>query len=223
MNGPHDVGGMHGFGPIEVDRKSAPFHEPWEGRVFAMTMALAPFGDGSIDRARHAIERMGALYYVTPYFGRWLYGLRNRCVADGLLDENELAGVRKIRPDSGATERPAAIDPVSAVAFLRMGATAKRPDADAARFAIGDRVRARNVHVTGHTRLPRYVRGHVGTVVAARGTHVLPDARAHGLDENPEHLYSVRFSAKDLWGESADPTVAVYADLWQSYLEDARA
>ena len=67
----------------------------------------------------------------------------------------------------------------------------------------------------------RYVRGRAGTIVSSHGMFVLPDANAHGLGENPEWLYTVRFAGTELWGEAADPTLTVMVDLWESYLDAA--
>jgi nitrile hydratase len=89
--------------------------------------------------------------------------------------------------------------------------------ADEPRFSLGMTVRARNMNPLGHTRLPRYVRGRVGAITRHHGAHVFPDSNAHGLGEQPQHLYQVRFEARELWGEAGSG--AVYIDLWESYLE----
>jgi nitrile hydratase subunit beta len=97
-----------------------------------------------------------------------------------------------------------------------------RPDAGSkARFQIGDPVRARKINPTGHTRLPRYARGREGVIGRHHGIFVFPDTNAHFQGEHPQHLYSVRFRAQELWGESASPRDSVYLDLWDSYLEHA--
>ena len=90
-----------------------------------------------------------------------------------------------------------------------------------ARFTVGQQVRARNIHPTGHTRLPRYARGKLGTIYLDHGVHVFPDTNAHALGEHPQHLYSVRFAARELWGEQASSRDAVYLDMWADYLECA--
>ncbi len=89
------------------------------------------------------------------------------------------------------------------------------------RFAAGDRVRARNINPEGHTRLPRYVRGHVGTIERDHGAHVFPDSNARFAGEAPQTLYTVRFGARELWGEAANPVDQVSLDLWEDYLEPA--
>ena len=85
----------------------------------------------------------------------------------------------------------------------------------------GDRVRTRNLNPRGHTRLPRYARDKTGVIERVHGAFVFPDTNAHGAGEHPQWLYTVRFSGPELWGEEADPTIAVSVDAWESYLEPA--
>jgi nitrile hydratase len=108
--------------------------------------------------------------------------------------------------------------------LLRQGIPATREEGrTAAVFAVGARVRARNLEIAGHTRLPRYVRGRVGVVTAHRGSHVFPDTAAHDRGENAQPLYTVRFEAKELWGDNVMRRDCVYIDLWEDYLEAAGA
>jgi nitrile hydratase subunit beta len=106
-------------------------------------------------------------------------------------------------------------------AALAKGGPTTRAAAAAPRFAIGDKVRAKNIHPQTHTRLPRYLRGHFGEVVLLHGTHVFPDSNAHGKGEAPQPLYTVRFSAHEIWGEARNLRDQVSADLWESYLDPA--
>jgi nitrile hydratase subunit beta len=101
------------------------------------------------------------------------------------------------------------------------GMSARADVPDPPRFTVGDRVIARNINTSGHTRLPRYVRGKQGVVHHHYGGFVFADTRAHGLGDQPQHLYSVRFEARELWGKSAPARDAVYSDLWDSYVEPA--
>ena len=97
-----------------------------------------------------------------------------------------------------------------------------RPEANAkARFKVGQHVRARNMNPPGHTRLPRYARGKAGVVARHHGIFVFPDSNAHFLGEAPQHLYSIRFTARELWGDAASPRDSVHLDLWDSYLDHA--
>jgi nitrile hydratase len=88
------------------------------------------------------------------------------------------------------------------------------------RFAVGDRVRAADLHPSGHTRLPRYVRGRSGTVRREQPAALLPDTHAHFQGENPQHVYSVEFASSELWGDDAEAFV-LNIDLYESYLETA--
>ena len=205
MNGIHDMGGMTGFGPVVREVDEPLFHENWERRVFAMMM-LSGAALGPIDSYRHAIERMGALKYLqTTYYEHWLAAL------EILTDER---GLRDAEP------YPDTIDADVIDAIAAAGGPSSREDADATpRFAIGDAVVARNLNPEGHTRLPRYVRGRQGVIVAHHGNHVFPDTAAHQRGEHPQPLYSVRFSARELWGPEASSRDGLYIDLWESYLE----
>ena len=87
------------------------------------------------------------------------------------------------------------------------------------RFLVGELVRAKNINPTGHTRLARYVRGRCGVIDRVHGIHSFPDTAAHGVGENPQPLYSVRFSAEELWGSEASSKDILFIDLWEDYLE----
>lgn len=216
MNGAADLGGMMGFGAVVPEPEDERFHADWERRVLALTLAAGAAGRWSIDRSRYARESLPPGQYLTSsYYAIWLAALERLLVQTELVGADELAQGRALRP--GAPVR------VLAAADVRPGLAAgtpyDRPVTAPARFAVGDRVRARNVHPTGHTRLPRYVRGHTGVVQRVHGGYVLPDANAHGRGEQPQWLYAVRFTGRELWGDEADPALTVDLDAWESYLE----
>jgi len=226
VNGVHDVGGTHGFGPIRRETSARPFHAPWEGRVCAMMMALRRRGAFNLDEMRRTIESIRpADYLALSYFERWLAALRMLSLEKGLLAPSEVdAAFREFESGAGRPKRPKRRDdPALADAILGRvgGSPGETRDSPAPRFHPGDRVVARNRHVKEHTRLPRYVRGRPGVVHRVHGVYTLPDAAAHGLGERPQPVYSVRFAARDLWGESAEPNHNVYIDLWESYLSPA--
>jgi nitrile hydratase len=107
-------------------------------------------------------------------------------------------------------------------ATLTRGGNPFRMDVDLpARFKLGDRVRARNIHPLGHTRLPRYARGRVGVVDRDHGVFVFADASGNGLGKIPQHVYAVRFTARELWGPEASPRDTIYIDLWDAHLDPA--
>jgi nitrile hydratase subunit beta len=219
MNGVHDMGGMHGMGPIAPEPNEPVFHERWEGRVYALNRAIGALGKWNIDAGRHSRERLSPADYLRmSYYEKWLAGLITLLKESGLVTQAELESGR---PAPGAAKASPALmsDQVARVVALR--GSFERPINTPPRFAVGDRVRARKINPTGHTRLPRYARGNVGVVDRIHGAHVFPDSNAHFRGENPQHLYSVRFSARELWGDTALARDAVFIDLWEEYLEPA--
>lgn len=219
MNGPQDLGGQMGFGPVAPEMDEPLFHAAWERRALGVTLAAGAMGAWTIDESRHARESLHpADYYASSYYAIWTKALERLLVRHGFVDEDELAGGRALRPGAAPKRVLAAAD---VAPVLARGGPCDRPVAAPPRFAAGDRVRTRNIHPAGHTRLPRYVRGHVGTVEAVRGGFVFPDTNAHGRGENPQWVYTVVFAGRDLWGDDADPTLTVSVDAWESYLEPA--
>ena len=215
MNGVHDMGGQHGLGAIVPEPESAPFHAVWEARAHAMVIASPT--RGNIDAGRHQRENIpGATYLAMTYYERWFEALRQMLLAGGFVSPEELAtaiadpAVPKASPRLTSTEVPAAL--ARSGSYLR--SSVARPA-----FAVGNEVRARNLHPAGHTRLPRYARGRVGIVTHHHGAHAFPDCHAHGGGEDPHHLYTVRFTARELWGPEALPGDAVSLNLWEPYLE----
>ena len=212
MDGIHDLGGREGFGPVEhSEQKSArgPFHAHWESRVFAMAqMGFAIGAFRNVDHFRHAIERINPVAYLEDgYYGRWLGGLETALVEAELLPADAVsARAARPAPQSVLPEQEARTP------------TAGRALSTEAVFAVGARVRTASHGKPGHTRLPAYVRGRVGTVVALHGGWVFPDTNAHGAGEQPQHLYTVRFDGEELWGENGDSDLEVCIDLFESYL-----
>jgi nitrile hydratase beta subunit len=218
MNGVHDMGGMHGMGPITREADEPVFHERWEARVFALYRATSALGKWNIDAGRHARERIPPAEYLRlSYYEKWLDGLIMVLEESGLVTRSEIESGRRA---PGAAPG-AAVPPEQLLSSLAAGRWFERPVNTPPQFAVGQRVRAKKINPTGHTRLPRYARGSVGIVDRIHGAHVFPDSNAHCRGENPQHLYSVRFAARELWGETASARDAVYLDLWESYLEPA--
>jgi nitrile hydratase len=219
MNGVHDMGGMHGMGPIAPEADEPVFHEPWEGRVFALNRAIGALGKSNIDASRHARERIPPADYLRmSYYEKWLDGLITVLEESGLVTHSEVESGRS------APGTPKAIPPLRAEEVAGLVAERgwfERPVNAPPRFAVGQTVRAKKINPAGHTRLPRYARGSAGVVDRIHGAHVFPDSNAHFRGESPQHLYSVRFSARELWGEAAAARDNVYIDLWEDYLEPA--
>ena len=216
MNGVHELGGMHGFGPIVREENEPLFHAAWEAHVFAIRAVVRVDQEWyTIDASRYGIERMAPAEYLrASYYERWLTTIEYNLALQGVITHDELdARVEFLRHDPDATPPAAArIHPPERVPSVP---TEPPPP----RFAAGDVVLTRNVHPTGHTRLPRYARGKRGVIQRLHGPQIFPDTNAHGLGEQPQPLYTVSFAARELWGESAEPRQTVTLELWDSYLE----
>jgi nitrile hydratase len=219
MNGPHDLGGAHGFGPIAPEPDEPVFHVDWERRAAALSLAMGGTGVWNIDMARHARERIPpAEYLAASYYEKWLKGLERLLVEHGLVSAEELHTGHARGPSVALPRKPTG---ESAAAGISRGGRYDRPAAAPALFSVGDRVRAKNMHPAGHTRLPRYVRGRQGRIAAVHGVHVFPDSNAAGKGEDPRWLYSVAFAADELWGPQGRAGDEVLLDLWEPYLERA--
>ena len=222
MNGIHDVGGMDGFGAVEVEADEPVFHEPWEGWVYAIYVAGLGNRVFNVDEFRHSIERLPPTEYLaSSYYERWLGGIEQLYVEAGVLDpatiearQSALASGEEPSPGEGG-----AVDLDDLLDGVRETFDVERAGPEPA-FSVGDRIRVRNRHPEGHTRCPRYVRRAEGVVEAVRGTEVVPDARAHG-GEDAEPVYNVRFSAAELWGPDEAEGGGVHLDLWERHLKPA--
>ena len=221
MDGIHDLGGRDGFGPVEHEDHEPSFHERWEARVFGMYLKRLG-GGGNIDRRRHAVERIDPRAYIGHgYYGRWLGGLETLLVEGNLLTRAEITARARAL---GAHEwdviasQPAAKPDVLPPPPEDPPPDCKRPVSRAPRFAVGDRVATLAHGVAGHTRLPAYARGRTGTIAMHHDGWVYPDTNAHGHGENPQHLYTVAFDGRELWGERTEPGLVVHLDLFEPYL-----
>ncbi len=215
MDGIHDLGGMEGFGAIDTD--APPFRHDWERRMWAIAKNTgAP--DWTLDWWRHMVERMQpATYLSVSYFEKWCLNYLTGFVTSGLFTLEDVA--RGTTPRTQAPPDPSGVD--GALQRLRDNERFFDLDSpDPARFAAGAPVRTKSHIAARHTRLPRYARGCRGEVIAHHGAHVFPDLSAQGIHVG-QHLYTVAFAARDLWGEAADPRDSVTLDLWDSYLDPA--
>lgn len=223
MNGVHDMGGLQGFGPVRPEVDEPLFHANWEKRALAVTLAMGATGQWNIDLGRSARESLPpAVYLASSYYEIWIRALEVLMLQRGLVTADELRGGQLLVPPKpvGRILSAGAVD-----AALAGGSPADRPASAPARFAPGDRVRAKNMHPAGHTRLPRYVRGHLGVVQAVRGCHLFADRHASQpappFDGTADWLYTVVFDGQELWGPQSDAAVQVSVDAWEPYLEAA--
>jgi nitrile hydratase beta subunit len=217
MNGIHDMGGMQDMGAIKYEKDEPVFHEAWEGRVYVIRRAMGAWRKWTTDHARHEVERIPPADYLRmSYYERWLVSTEELIVKSGLITRTELES-GKPAPGSAKATPPLKTADMQTV-LVRPKVT--RPDAQVkARFKVGEHARARNINPAGHIRLPRYARGKTGVIQQDHGIYVFPDTIVAGRGEKPQHVYSVRFEARELWGPEASPRHAVYLDLWDDYLD----
>jgi nitrile hydratase beta subunit len=214
MNGIHDMGGMHGMGPIQYEKNEPVYHAEWESRVDAMFVGLR----GKVPGGVRLFTEQGifaADYLRMSYYERWYEALVWRLIAASVATRAEIESGRSAQPKPASTRAYSASEAVALMARTR---STRQNVSLAARFQVGQRVRARNINPVGHTRLPRYARGRLGIVAQLRGVYPIPDA---GAGRKPQNLYSIRFPARELWGEQSAPQDAVYIDMWEDYLEPA--
>lgn len=219
MNGPQDLGGQMGFGPVAPEKDEPIFHAEWEKRALGVTLATGAFGAWNIDESRHARETLPpAEYYSSSYYQIWIKGLEKLLQRHGFVSAADLAAGKAV---DGTAPPKRVLKAADVAATLARGGPCDRPVETPARFKAGDKVRTKNFNPTGHTRLPRYARAKSGVVEAVREGYVFPDTNAHHKGEDPQWLYTVVFDGPEIWGEGADPTLTVSIDAWESYLEPA--
>ena len=217
MNGVHDMGGMDGFGVVERKPNEPVFHAPWEGRVLAMSRALSGLAEWNIDIGRYWIELLPPeVYLSSSYYERWIARLENLLLARDLVGQAELVAGHADGP--GRPVKGRAMTQADVGAVLIPGSFDRTAPAPA-RFKLGDRVRARNIHPATHTRLPRYVRGHVGIIERMHGCHVFPDAIVASGAEDPQWLYTVTFEGAALWGPDVESGLRISVDAFEPYLD----
>ncbi|TMJ03264.1 MAG: nitrile hydratase subunit beta [Alphaproteobacteria bacterium] len=219
MNGGQDLGGAHGHGPVLPEPNEPVFHAEWEKRAFALTLAMGMPGGWNIDMSRFARENRAPQEYLSmTYYQIWLAGLEKLMVERGLVSPEE---IETGHPIGAPKPVPRTLSAADVAKVLYRGGPTEREINTAPRFSAGDRVRAKNINPATHTRLPRYVRGHVGTVERVLGCHVFPDSNSLRRGEDPHWLYTVRFDGRELWGPDGDPSVTVSVDAWDPYLDPA--
>lgn len=201
MDGMHDLGGKQGFGTIQYPAR--PHDETWEPLARALSALAVQKKIYNMDEYRHAIERMAPVHYLSaPYYERVLTAAATLCVEKGVVTAAELASR------------------VDGVFLLSRPIGPGRAAAQAQTFHIGETVRVKNEFVSGHVRMPGYIRGKSGVIVAESPSYPFPDAAAHHMPETWEPTYDVRFRSTELWPDSADEAF-IHAGVFRSYLEKA--
>ena len=219
MNGVHDMGGLQDMGVVRREKDEPVFHAPWEGRIYGIDRSLRFIGKWNLDAWRHQIELLPpADYFRMTYYERWLQVNQQLAVKHGLVTPKELeTGV----PDPGSAKATPALSAAVAAQRLGRGIPSSHDPKVPPRFKVGQRVRARNMNPAGHTRLPRYARGRLGIITRDHGVYLFPDTNALFQGEKRQHVYSVRFAARELWGVNASVRDSVHLDMWDDYLEHA--
>jgi len=219
MNSVHDMGGMHGFGPIRPEKNEPVFHARWEGRITAIYSALGPWRKWNQDFARQARESLPPAEYLALNYHQLRYAqVVELLVISGMATRAEIDSGR---PAKGTPKAIPALTAGKVPAWFAGGSPKRRDVAVVPKFQAGQRVRTRIINPPTHTRLPRYARGKLGVIERDHGVFVFPDSNAQGLGEKPQHVYSVRFAARELWGDEAKLRDTVVVAMWDDYLEPA--
>jgi len=219
MNGVHDLGGMQDMGPVQPEKNEPVFHESWQGRAYAVTRAMGGWRKWNLDASRYQKEQIAPIdYFRLSYYERWIVALVELMLKNNMVSPTEL---ETGKPDPGSVKLTPPLTREKVAILTSKGVPASRDVPVAPRFHVGEHVRARNINPVTHTRLVRYARGKVGTVHKDHGVFVFPDTNALFLGEKPQRVYSVRFTARELWGDQAAPQDSVYIDMWDDYLEPA--
>ena len=220
MDGIHDLGGKEGFGKIDVTEPEEPFHNEWEGRVLGIARSIARAEDWSLDWFRHCRELIEPTDYLSrPYYDQWLQTYL------AMLVNSEVLTISEIKHGKADSNNPKISQKISAPlsaknveSEIKTVTRYDRVSNTTPRFKVGEQVKSIQYGKTGHTRIPMYVRDRVGIVKSYRGNFLLPDAVAE-CNEISEPLYTVEFTAMELWGNKANPNDKILVDLWESYLE----
>ena len=203
MDGVHDLGGVNGFGPVEIEVGEPVWHESWEPIAYAaIFVGAGTLNAFTIDELRHAIERMEPRhYFASTYYERIVTGVATLFVEKGILTGEDLE------------HRAGGPFPLA-----RPPSEGESARSEAQSFEIGQRVRVRTSTFRGHTRVPKYVRGKLGTILHVAPPFPFAGSAGHGMSAKSEPTYHVKFDSRDLWSDTPENSTVV-VDLWESYLE----
>lgn len=221
MNAIADLGGAEGWGPVAPPREDEPvFAHEWEGRAFALTLlSMGRVSGQNLDAFRRALGDLDEdAYFADGYYGRWLNASEEMLIESGILAPGAV-DVR-VRRNQGEDIEDLPVPQECKPDYAATGPGSLREVEEPPAFAVGARVRARDVEPSGHTKLVRYVRGKTGVVESIQPAHLLPDTHCVFEGENPQHVYTVRFDSHELWGADAE-SFTLTIELFESYLEPA--
>ncbi|GEL17892.1 nitrile hydratase subunit beta [Pseudonocardia asaccharolytica] len=227
MNGVHDLGGTDGLGPVVIPEHEPVWRAEWEKTAFALFPTNFRAGLFGVDMFRFGIEQMHpAVYLLSPYYEHWLHSAEHYATRAGVIDPAELDAKTQYYLDHPDEPLPDRKDP-DLLAFVdaavKQGAPARRESSRQPKFQVGDRVTVVDDSPRGHTRKARYIRGKSGVVELAHGTFIYPDSAGNGGEDDPQHVYTVKFTGEELWGaDAAEPGGVVYVDVWEPYIVPAR-
>ena len=214
MNSIHDMGGMDNMGSIEIEQDEPVFHAPWEGRVYGLVMSWGSWGRwqewGSF---RYALEQIDPADYLSwSYYEKWFSVHERKALETGLVTTAELA--------AGSADQSIPVPSLAPYSPPSLGSRKLDIDLEAG-FKPGDLVRTKELNPVGHIRLPRYVRDKIGEVISDNGVYALQDTDESGvrLGNTPQHVYTVRFQARELWGDRGHEKDTIHLDLWEEYLD----
>lgn len=214
MNGPHDMGAMQCYGAINPEIDEPLFHDEWEKKALALTVAMGFMGMWNLDASRFCRESLPPVQYLSSsYYQLWLAGLERLMLERGMITKAELETGEMI--SIPVETKRVAPDREQTAVILKTGGPTSRETTVAPKFSIGARVRTSQNNPATHTRMPRYARGKVGRILHLNGAHVFPDTNSTGEGENPQMLYTVEFTARELFGAGSH---SVTLDLWEPYL-----
>ena len=218
MDGPHDLGGKQGFGPIDVNEPEQPFHHEWEARMWGMSRCT-DMPEWTIDWWRYVRELIDPVDYLTrPYFDSWAQTQFAAFIESGVLTVDEIRAGQSATPPITKAD---VINTQQAIESARSAKCFERAAEQTPSYKIGDQIITQVLGNQNHTRLPAYARGKNGVIVAHHGTHIFPDESARGR-EIAQHLYTVAFDASTLWAEAGTRKDRIFLDLWESYLEPTK-
>ena len=219
MNSVHDLGGMDGF-RVPVRDTGFALREEWERLTWGMLLATVGTPGIPVGSRRFIENLPPERYLTTPYYARFLESRRKAFLDAGLVTQDELAN-----PDEPVAmpNLPGfmPVTPEQIVQFLGAEHSGQLSVTAPAAFTVGDEVVVKNDHPAGHTRVPRYVRGHRGVIQRDHGVHVFEDDVAPGTSVGPQHLYTVTFTGPELWGSRGHARDRLHVELWEIHLERA--